>query len=125
MLETARKDRWHPTEEMKSELAKQYEQSVAEYGVTCCHHTCGNLLLQEYMQGVLPAPKSDTSSSSSDSSDGGYSGRTSSSKTSPRQRYSWQFESDQIRWGGHHDHCEADRFRAHERSRRFCDGGGK
>ncbi len=79
MLETARKDRWHPNEEMKSELAKQYEQSVDEYGVTCCHHTCGNLLLQEYMQGVLPAPKSDKSSSS-DSSESGASTHTSSSK---------------------------------------------
>jgi len=42
----------------------RYEQSVQEYGVTCCHHTCGNLALQEYMQGVLPSQDSDSSSSS-------------------------------------------------------------
>ena len=64
LLETARKDRWHPTEEVKKELVEQYEQSVQDYGVTCCHHTCGNLALQEYMQGVLPTPNSEPSSSS-------------------------------------------------------------
>ncbi|HUS74502.1 MAG TPA: cobaltochelatase subunit CobN, partial [Methanothrix sp.] len=68
LLETARKDRWHPTEEMKKELAQRYEQSVQDYGVTCCHHTCGNLALQEYMQGVLPSPEPEKSSSVSASS---------------------------------------------------------
>jgi cobaltochelatase CobN len=68
LLETARKDRWHPSEETKKELAERYEQSVQDYGVTCCHHTCGNLLLQEYMQGVLPTPEPQKSSSSSSSS---------------------------------------------------------
>ncbi len=53
MLEAARKDYWHPTEEMKSVLAEQYEQSVEEYGVTCCHHTCGNPFLKEYTEGIL------------------------------------------------------------------------
>jgi cobaltochelatase CobN len=64
LLETARKDRWHPSEEIRQELVERYEQSVQDYGVTCCHHTCGNLALQEYMQGVLPAQDPDSSSSS-------------------------------------------------------------
>ncbi|NPV62683.1 MAG: PQQ-binding-like beta-propeller repeat protein [Methanotrichaceae archaeon] len=82
LLETARKDRWHPTEETKKELAERYEQSVQDYGVTCCHHTCGNLLLQEYMQGVLPSPEPQKSGSSSSkpsqssSSKSGSSGRS-------------------------------------------------
>jgi len=49
---------------------------VQEYGVTCCHHTCGNLALKEYMQGVLP-------SGTSSSSDGASKGPRSSSS---RQR---------------------------------------
>ncbi|OPY52254.1 MAG: cobaltochelatase subunit CobN [Methanosaeta sp. PtaU1.Bin060] len=65
LLETARKDRWHPSEETKKELAQRYEQSVKEYGITCCHHTCGNFLLQEYMQGVLPSPEKSKSTSKS------------------------------------------------------------
>ncbi len=73
LLETARKDRWHPAEEIKKELVERYEQSVQDYGVTCCHHTCGNLALQEYMQGVLPTqepdkPKTGSGSASSKSS---------------------------------------------------------
>jgi len=69
LLETARKDRWHPTEEVKQELVDRYEQSVQDYGVTCCHHTCGNLALQEYMQGVLPTQDSHSSRSSSPASE--------------------------------------------------------
>ena len=61
LIETARKDRWHPTDEVKQELVERYEQSVQDYGVTCCHHTCGNLALQEYMQGVLPTSEADSS----------------------------------------------------------------
>ena len=53
MLEAARKGRWSPSEEVKRELAEEFERSEAEYGVACCHHTCGNLLLREYMEGIL------------------------------------------------------------------------
>ncbi len=82
LLETARKDRWHPTEEMKKELVERYDQSVQDYGVTCCHHTCGNLLLQEYMQGVLPSPEPERSSSQSSSSSSSGSTKSSSSNRS-------------------------------------------
>lgn len=53
MLEASRKDYWHPNEEMKQHLAAEFEASEIEYGVTCCHHTCGNLLLREYMVGII------------------------------------------------------------------------
>lgn len=82
MLETARKERWHPLEEIKEELIEQYEQSVEDYGVTCCHHTCGNLLLQEYMQGVLPSPEPEKSSHISSSSRKSSSSKSSSSRHS-------------------------------------------
>lgn len=82
LLETARKDRWHPPEETKKELAQRYEQSMQDYGVTCCHHTCGNFLLQEYMQGVLPSPEKSESAVKSTS-------RSSSShKSSSAKRHS-------------------------------------
>jgi len=71
MLEAARKDYWHPTEEMKQELAEQYEQSVEEYGVTCCHHTCGNPLLKSYMEGIITGTEPEKASSSSTSKGGG------------------------------------------------------
>lgn len=56
LLETARKDRWHPSPEVLEDLAEQYSDLVEDYGVACCHHTCGNLLLKGYMSGLLPAP---------------------------------------------------------------------
>jgi cobaltochelatase CobN len=31
-------------------------ESVVENGVTCCHHTCGNPLLDEFVQGVASVP---------------------------------------------------------------------
>jgi cobaltochelatase CobN len=65
MLEAARKDYWHPTEEMKQELVEQYEESVEEYGVTCCHHTCGNPLLKDYMEGVLTGTEPEKATSDS------------------------------------------------------------
>jgi len=70
MLEAARKDYWHPTEDVKTELAEQYEESVEEYGVTCCHHTCGNPLLKSYMEGIISGIEPDKSSTSSASKGG-------------------------------------------------------
>jgi cobaltochelatase CobN len=60
MLEAIRKGYWDPSEDVKTTLAETYQKSVDEYGVTCCHHTCGNLLLQDYMQGVLSVPEQST-----------------------------------------------------------------
>jgi len=71
MLETSRKDRWHPSEEVMRELVERFESSEMEYGVTCCHHTCGNLLLREYMEGVLTGTEPTESSSGSVSRSGG------------------------------------------------------
>ncbi|MDH7597782.1 MAG: cobaltochelatase subunit CobN [Methanothrix sp.] len=56
LLETARKERWHPSPEVLEDLAERYRDLVDDYGVACCHHTCGNLLLNEYMSGMLSVP---------------------------------------------------------------------
>jgi cobaltochelatase CobN len=57
MLEAIRKGYWSPSEDVKTALAETYQKSVEEYGVTCCHHTCGNPLLQDYLQGILSVPE--------------------------------------------------------------------
>lgn len=56
MLEVSRKDYWDAPDTIVAELAKQYMEAVVEYGVTCCHHTCNNLLLNEYMKGLMNVP---------------------------------------------------------------------
>jgi cobaltochelatase CobN len=56
MLEATRKDYWNAPDEIAAQLAKQYMESVVEYGVTCCHHTCGNFLINDYMKGLMNVP---------------------------------------------------------------------
>ncbi|MEL4305763.1 cobaltochelatase subunit CobN [Methanococcoides sp. LMO-2] len=56
MLETTRKDYWDASDEVIQTLVREYIESVVENGVTCCHHTCGNALLDEYVQGIMSVP---------------------------------------------------------------------
>jgi len=56
MLETIRKDYWDASDEVTQSLVKEYVESVVESGATCCHHTCGNPLLDEYISGIISAP---------------------------------------------------------------------
>ncbi len=56
MLEAVRHDYWKPSENVVENLAKEYEESVAENGVSCCHHTCGNPLLNEFVSGTVSVP---------------------------------------------------------------------
>nr|WP_276575148.1 cobaltochelatase subunit CobN [Methanococcoides seepicolus] len=56
MIEVIRKDYWDASDEVLQNLVKEYVESVVENGVTCCHHTCGNPLLDEYLQGVMSVP---------------------------------------------------------------------
>ena len=42
-------------EEAVNNLVKEYMESVAENGATCCHHTCGNPLLDDFVQGNMGA----------------------------------------------------------------------
>jgi len=52
MLETMRKGYWENTE-IRNQLVSEYVESVVENGVTCCHHTCGNPLLDSYVEGLM------------------------------------------------------------------------
>lgn len=56
MLEAVRHDYWAPSEEVIESLATEYEESVAENGASCCHHTCGNPLLHEFVSGMVSVP---------------------------------------------------------------------
>ncbi|MFZ2498487.1 cobaltochelatase subunit CobN [Methanosarcina sp.] len=56
MLEAVRHDYWAPSDDVIESLATEYEQSVAESGASCCHHTCGNPLLNEFVSGMVSVP---------------------------------------------------------------------
>ncbi|MFH1323514.1 MAG: cobaltochelatase subunit CobN [Methanobacteriota archaeon] len=58
MLEAIRKGYWDPDENVKKSLAKEFEDSVKKYNVACCHHTCSNLLLRDYIDGIISMPVS-------------------------------------------------------------------
>ena len=64
MMETARKGYWNPDADVLQHLAQEFQQSVELHGVTCCHHTCGNLQLEAYIQSQIPAPQAPDSGSS-------------------------------------------------------------
>lgn len=49
LLEANRKGYWDTTDEIKRELTDEFIKSVLEYGVTCCHHTCGNIQIDNYL----------------------------------------------------------------------------
>ena len=94
MLETIRKGYWDPSEDVKSTLAETYQKSVEEYGVTCCHHTCGNLLLQDYMQGIVSASALEQSTEQSSYSSGGGGGSWSRRSTETETETEEETEPD-------------------------------
>jgi cobaltochelatase CobN len=55
LLETVRKGYWTPaSDDVLRQLVTAYIESIADTGyVTCCHHTCGNPLLDEYIRGLI------------------------------------------------------------------------
>jgi len=71
MIEAARKDYWDASDDVLESLVEEYTESVAEYDVTCCHHTCGNPLLKDYMEGIMTGTEPEKASSSSPSKSDG------------------------------------------------------
>ncbi|WP_245250159.1 cobaltochelatase subunit CobN [Methanolobus bombayensis] len=55
MIETIRKEGWTTSDDTLNNLVKEYVESVVNDGVTCCHHTCGNMQLAEFVQGQMQA----------------------------------------------------------------------
>ena len=56
LLETVRKGYWTPSDDVLRQLVAEYIESIADAGyITCCHHTCANPLLDEYIRGLISA----------------------------------------------------------------------
>ena len=47
---------WDASDEVLQNLVAEYVKSVVENDVTCCHHTCGNSLLEDYIEGIMSIP---------------------------------------------------------------------
>jgi len=56
LIESARRGDWNPSEEVLEDLAREYAESVVEDGACCCHHTCGNPTLNQYVAGLVSVP---------------------------------------------------------------------
>jgi len=63
MIETVRKEHWGGSLDLDTYMATMqtlvsaYMESVVESNrMTCCHHTCGNPLLDEYVAGLVSMP---------------------------------------------------------------------
>jgi len=48
-LEAARRQMWQADQETLTRLANTYTQTAAQYGVVCCHHTCSNIVFNEWL----------------------------------------------------------------------------
>ena len=48
-IEVARRGMWVPDSATLSQLKDLYIKANVEYGVTCCHHTCGNIAFTNYV----------------------------------------------------------------------------
>lgn len=48
-LEAARRGMWNPDAATLTQLKDLYIKANIEYGVTCCHHTCGNIDFTNYV----------------------------------------------------------------------------
>lgn len=47
--EAARKGMWQASKEDLTKLSDTYIQSMVKNGVVCCHHTCGNIVFNEWV----------------------------------------------------------------------------
>jgi cobaltochelatase CobN len=48
-MEAARKDIWQASAEDLTILSDVYIQTMVDYGVVCCHHTCKNIVMNEWL----------------------------------------------------------------------------
>ena len=55
-LEAARREMWKPDRDTLAHLANAYVESVVEYGVVCCHHTCANLVFNQWIARYTSLP---------------------------------------------------------------------
>ncbi|WP_324822938.1 cobaltochelatase subunit CobN [Sinanaerobacter sp. ZZT-01] len=48
-MEAARRDMWSTDKATLEKLADTYVQTLVKNGVVCCHHTCGNIVFNEWV----------------------------------------------------------------------------
>lgn len=48
-MEAARKGMWRASSEDLTKLSNAYMQTMVDYGVVCCHHTCKNIVMNEWL----------------------------------------------------------------------------
>jgi cobaltochelatase CobN len=48
-LEASRKGFWEASGEDLTKMSDTYIQTLVDYGVVCCHHTCNNIVLNEWL----------------------------------------------------------------------------
>ena len=56
MLEAVRKEFWNAPQQIRTELARNYAQSVIDNGVACCDHTCNNPFLHQMVISLISVP---------------------------------------------------------------------
>ncbi|WP_340820680.1 cobaltochelatase subunit CobN [Methanolobus sp. WCC4] len=61
LIDVVRTGHWTPSDEVLEILVNEYLDTVIEHGVTCCHHTCGNPLLDEFIQSLIDSERIDVS----------------------------------------------------------------
>ncbi|WP_287382415.1 cobaltochelatase subunit CobN [Methanobacterium sp.] len=49
VIEASRRGMWQADPQLLTALKDKYMQIATDYGVCCCHHTCGNLAFNQYM----------------------------------------------------------------------------
>ncbi|WP_319506859.1 cobaltochelatase subunit CobN [uncultured Methanolobus sp.] len=57
LIEVVRTGHWNPSDKVLEHLVNEYLDTVIENGVTCCHHTCGNPMLDEFIQSEINSGK--------------------------------------------------------------------
>ncbi|WP_406661024.1 cobaltochelatase subunit CobN [Methanolobus sp. ZRKC3] len=55
IMEGVRKGYIDLPDDVVNKLVNEYMEAVADNGATCCHHTCGNPLLDDFVQGNMGA----------------------------------------------------------------------
>ncbi|WP_406661023.1 cobaltochelatase subunit CobN [Methanolobus sp. ZRKC3] len=66
LIEVIRTGNWDPSNTVRSALINEYLDAVNENGVTCCHHTCGNPLIDEFIQSDIDSGRSQVSQTKMD-----------------------------------------------------------
>ncbi len=57
LIEVVRTGNWNPSDKVLESLVNEYIDTVVENGVTCCHHTCGNPTLDEFITSAVDSGK--------------------------------------------------------------------